>query len=79
MSFQLLPDVRASVINIWVSPFDLALANLVLLSVDRSAEISISVNQSSNCIASLSLKIVISCSKVFVKFVFFWTEHSVSV
>ena len=79
MSSQHLSEVRASVIKEWVIPFDLAWAHLVLLSPDRSPAVSISTSESSNCVVSFPWKIVISCNKVFVKFVCFWPEHSVSV
>ena len=79
MSSQLLPDVRASVSNVQVNPLDFARASLVLLSVDSSAVVSTSSNQSSNCVASLPVKILISCNKVFAKFVSLWAGHRVSV
>ena len=79
ISSQHLPVVRDSVIKVQVSPFDLAWASLVLLSANRSAVVLISTNQSSNCVASFPLKIVISCIKVFAKFVYIWAENRVSI
>ena len=68
MSSQHLPEVRASVIKVQVSPFDLTTAGLVWLSADRSAAVSMSTNQSSNCVESFPLKIGISCIKVLALF-----------
>ena len=68
---QHLPELRASVIKVWVSPFDLAWTSYVLLSADRSAAISMSTSQSSNCVELFPLKIDISCIKVFAKLVCF--------
>ena len=79
ISSQHLTEVRTSVIKVWVKPFDLACASLVLLSSIRLAAASISVNQSSNCVESLPLKMGISWIKVFAKVVCFWAEHRVSV
>ena len=49
ISSQFLSRVIASIIKVWVKPFDLARADLVLLSSVRLAAVLISVNQSSNC------------------------------
>ena len=57
ISSQHLPEVRLSVIKVQVKPFDLAWASLVLLSSVRSAVVSISTNQSSNCVELLPLKV----------------------
>ena len=57
ISSQHLPEVRASVIKVWVKPFDIACANLALLSSVRLAVVSISANQSSNCIELLRFKV----------------------
>ena len=79
ISSQHLPEVRASVISMWVKPFDLAWASLVLLSSIRLAAVSISTNQSSNCVESLLLKVGMSWIRVFAKMVYFWAEHKVSM
>ena len=79
ISSQLLSQLRASVINEWVKPLDLACASLVLLSLVKLAAVSTSINQSSNCDELLPLKIVISCSSVFAKVVFFCAVHKVSL
>ena len=79
ISSQHLPEVRTSVTKLWVKPFHLACASLVLLSSVRSAVVSISTNQSSNCIESLPLEVVISWISVFAKVVCFWAEHNVSM
>ena len=79
ISSQLLSELRPSVINKQVKPLDLACASLVSLSLVKSAAISTSINQSSNCDELLPLKIIISCSSVFAKVVFFCAVHKVSV
>ena len=50
----------ASDISMWLKPSDLACASLVLLSLVKLVAVSILINQSSNCVESLPLKIVIS-------------------
>ena len=60
ISSQLLSKFGASDISMWVKPLDLACASLVQLSFVKSAVVSISINQSSNCVESFPLKIVIS-------------------
>ena len=65
ISSQFLSRVIVSIIKMWVKPFDLAWASLVLLSTVRLAAVSIYVNQSSNCAESLPLKVGISWIKVF--------------
>ena len=76
---QHLPKARASVIKVWLKPFDLAWDNLVLLSFVRSSVVSITTNQSSNCVESLPLKVGISWIIVLTKVVCFWAKHNVSV
>ena len=78
-SSQHLPGVKALVIKAWVKPSDFACASLVLLSSVRLAAVSISTNQSSNCIKSLPLKVGISWISLFAKKVCFWAVHKVSV
>ena len=60
ISSQLLSESSASDISVWVMPLDLAHASLVLLSLVKSAAVSILSNQSSNCVESFPLKIAIS-------------------
>ena len=60
ISSQLLSKLSASDINVQVRPLDLACASLVLLSFVKLAAVSISINQSSSCVESFPLKIVIS-------------------
>ena len=60
ISSQHLPEVRAAVIKVQVKPFDFACAMLVLLSSVSLAAVSISTNQSSNCVESLPLEVDIS-------------------
>ena len=81
ISSQLLFEVGASDINVLMSPFDFACANLVLLLPvqSESEAVSISVNQSSNCEESFLFSIAISWSKEFTKNVFFWALHKVFV
>ena len=69
----------ASVTNVWVSPLDIALASLAQLSLVRSAAVSKSGNHSSNFAESCPLKIAMSCSSEFVRFVCFCVVHNVSV
>ena len=71
ISSQVLFEVRASDINVLMSPFDFACANLVLLLPVKSEAVSIFVHQSSNCEESFPFSIVISCSKEFTKDIFF--------
>ena len=71
ISSQVLFDVKASVINVLMSPFDFACANLVLHLPVKSEVVSISVNQSSNSEESFPFSIVISCSNELSKDVFF--------
>ena len=63
ISSQVLFEVKASDINVLMSPFDFACANVVLLSPVKSEAVSISVNQSSNCEESFLFSIVMSCRK----------------
>ena len=67
ISPQVLFEVKTSDINVLMSPFDVACANLVLLSPVKYEAVSISVNQSSNCEESFPFSIVISYSKEFTK------------
>ena len=57
ISSQLLSKFSASDISMQVKPLDVACASLVLLSLVKSAVVSISINQYSNCVESLRLKI----------------------
>ena len=72
-------ELIASMTNVHVNPLDLALASLAWLSLVRSAAVSISVNHSSNFVESCSLKMAMSCSREFVRFVCFCAVHSVSM
>ena len=71
ISSQFLFEVKVSDINVLLSPFDFACANLVLLSPVKSEVVSISVNQSSNCEESLLSNTVISHSNELSRDVFF--------
>ena len=62
MSSQDLFELMASVTSVCIKPHDFTLARLALLSLVRSAAISMSVSQSSNLVESCSLKTGISCS-----------------
>ena len=79
ISSQVLFELSASDISVHINPFDFACANSVLLLTVKSEAVLISMNQSSNCKELLALKIVISCSKVFTKDIFFCAVHKVSV
>ena len=65
--------------NVWVNPLDLALASLAQLSLVKSAVVSMSVSYSSNFAELCSLKMSMSCSKEFVRFVCFCVVHYVSM
>ena len=69
----------ASVTNMHVNPFDFALVGLTLLSLVRSAAVSMSISQSSNLVELCSLKTAISCSSEFVRFDCFCVVQKVSV
>ena len=71
ISSQVLFEVNTSDINVLMSPFDFACANLVQLLLVKSEAVWVSVNQSSNCEESFPFRIVISCSEEFTKDVFF--------
>ena len=79
ISSQNLFEVMASVTSVCIKPLDCTLAILALLSLVRSAAVSMSVSQSSNLVESCSLKTGISCSKEFVRLDCFCVEHKVSV
>ena len=79
ISSHVFSELIASMTKVWVSPFDFALASLAQLSLVRSAAVSKSVNHSSNFVESCSLKMAMSCSREFVRFVCFCVVHSVSV
>ena len=79
MSSQDLFEVMASVTNVCIKPYVFTLASLAVLSLVRSAAISMSVIQSSNLVESCSLKTGISCRKEFVRLDSFCVEHKVSV
>ena len=72
-------EVIVSMINMCVHPLDFALVSLAQLSLVRSAAVSISVNHSSNFVESCSLKMAMSCSSEFVRFVCFCVLHSLSM
>ena len=79
ISSQDLFEVMVSVTSVCIKPHDLALASLDLLSLVRSAAVSMSVSPSSNLVESCSLKTGISCSKEFVRLDCFCVVHKVSV
>ena len=79
ISSQDLFEVMASVTSVCIKPHDFILASLALLSLVKSAAISMSVTQSSNLVESCSLKTGISCSKEFVRLDCFCMEHKVSM
>ena len=72
-------ELMASMINVHVSPLDFALASLAWLSLVRSAVVSISINHSSYFVELCLLKMTMSCSREFVRYVCFCVAHSVSV
>ena len=62
ISSQVLCEVKASDINVLMSPFDLACASLVVLSPVNSEAVSMSVSQSSYCEESFPFNMGISCN-----------------
>ena len=79
MSSQDLFEVMASVTSVHVKPLDFSLATLALVSLVRSAAVSMLVSQSSNLVESCSLTTDISCSEEFVRLGCFCMVHKVSV
>ena len=79
ISSQVLFEVRASDINVHMSSFDFACANLVLLLPVKSEVFSISVNQSSNWEESFPFNTVISCNNELLRDIFFSESHKVFV
>ena len=79
ISSKLLSKFSASDISMQLKPLDLACASLVQLSFVKLAAVSILINQSSNCVESFPLKIVISWNRVLAKLIFFCAVHKVSV
>ena len=79
ISSQVLCKVKASDINVLISPLDLACASLVLLSPINSEAVLMSVSQSSNCEESFPFNMGISCNNELSKDVFFSASHKVSV
>ena len=71
ISSQVLFKVKASNINVLMSPLDLACASLVLLSPVNSEAVSMPVSQSSNCEESFPFNVGISCNNELSKDVFF--------
>ena len=71
ISSQVLFEVNASDINVLMSPFGFACANLVLLLPVKSEVVLISLNQSSNCEESLPSSAVISHSNELSRDIFF--------
>ena len=69
----------ASVTSMCIKPHDFALASFALLSLVRSAIISMSMSQSSNLVESCLLKTGMSCIKDFVRLDWFCMEHKVSM
>ena len=68
ISSQDLFEVMASVTSVHVNPLDFTLASLALLSMVRSAIVSMSVSQSSSLVELYPLKTDISFSHEFVRF-----------
>ena len=68
----------ASVTSVCVKPCDFTLASHAVLSLVRSAAVSMSMSQSSNLVESCSLKTGISCVKEFVRLNSFCMEKKVS-
>ena len=69
----------ACVTNVCVNPLNFALAILGLLSLVRSAAVSMSISHSSSLVELCSLKTAMSCSKGFVRLDCFCVLHKVSV
>ena len=72
-------ELIASMTNMDVNSLDFTLASLAHLSLVGSATASISVSHCSNFAESCSLKIAMSCSGEFMRFVCFCVVHSVSM
>ena len=68
-----------SVTSVHVNPLNLALVSLALLSLVRSAAVSMSINHSSSLVELCSLKTAISCSSELVRFNCFCVVHKVFV
>ena len=79
ISSHVFSELIASVTKVHVSPLDFALASLPWISLVRSAVVSISVNHFSNFVESCSLKMAMSYSREFVRFVCFCAVHRVSI
>ena len=77
ISFPVFSEFIASMINVWVSPLDLALASLAQFSFVRLATVSKSINHSSSFVELCPLKMAMSCSSEFVSFVCFCVVHIV--
>ena len=72
-------ELIASMTTVHVKPLDFALASLDQLSLVRSAAVSISINHSSNFVELCSLKMAMSCSREFVRFVCFCVVQNMSM
>ena len=79
ISSQFLFEVKASDINVLMSPFDFACDNFVLFSPVNSEVVSMSVNLSSKCEESFPSNTVISHSNELSRDVFFRALHRVFV
>ena len=72
-------EEMASATSVYIKSCDFTFASLALLSLVRSAAVSMSISQSSNLVESCSLKTGISCIKEFVRLDGFCVEHKVSL
>ena len=79
ISSHVFSELIASMTNMHVNPLDFALASLAQLSLLRYVAVSISLNHSSNFVEPCLLKMAMSCSREFVRFVCFCVVHSVSM
>ena len=79
LSSHVFSELIAPMTNVQVSALEFALASLAWLSLVRLAAVSKPVNHSSNFTELYSLKMAMSCSSEFVRFVCFCVVHSVSV
>ena len=69
----------ASVTDVHINPLNLTLASLTLLSLVRSAAVSMSVSHSSSFVESCSLKTAMAYSNEFIRFDCFCVVHKVFV
>ena len=79
ISPQDLSKLKVSVTNVHINTLNFALVSLALLSLVRSAAVSMSDNHSLSLVESCSLKTAMSYSSELVRFDCFCVVHKVSV